>query len=497
MARKNLLSYVTQTFPDYQVNHHHKTITNALQRVESGDLRRVIFVIPPRHGKSTIASQRFPAWYLGKHPRRDFISVGATGRLAMAFGRSVRNLMREPQHRLIFPGVELAKDSQAANEWRTNQDGIFIASGVLGSIVGRGASILSIDDPIPGAAAADSPHMRDVIWNWYLMDARTRLHPDAAIVVTSTRWHVDDPIGRLKKQMEDEGEQWEIIHFKAIDDDGNALWEDRYSLKDLQLIRKILGPRAWSALYQGEPMPDGGLIFAEKHFEYYDYAELEANIRQHGWDYYQFYASSDYAVSEEEGDYTVHLVFAVDPFGRIYLVDRYHEQSSSDEWVKAFCYLIRKWPIKRWAEESGQIIKGVGPFLKQEVAKTVATYRCSEPYRKQFASSTNKVVRARSAEGRFGMDPLRIPIRYANGVKQPIEWVENYKAEMLAFFTGPHDDQVDTTSLFCRMLNDLEPGESPAAPMPEPQGLLDMPLQEIMKKFDQEEGSRTSIGWVR
>ena len=119
------------------------------------------------------------------------------------------------------------------------------------------------------------------------------------------------------------------------------------------------------------------------------------------------------------------------------------------------------------------------------------------PARKPFASHTNKVYRARSAQGRFGMDPLYLPAKYVDGVKEPIEWVENYKAEMLAFYTGEHDDQVDTTSLFCRMLNDLRPGESPAAPMPEFQGLLDLPLQEIMNKFDQDDNYRSGIGWVK
>ena len=135
---------------------------------------------------------------MGRNPTKQIISASYSGDLASGFGRDVRNVVDSARYRAIFPDIALAADSQAANRWHTEQGGIYVASGVGGTIGGRGADLFIIDDPIRGREEADSETIRNKLWEWYQSVVYTRqMFDDPRIIIMMTRWHEADLVGRL------------------------------------------------------------------------------------------------------------------------------------------------------------------------------------------------------------------------------------------------------------------------------------------------------------
>lgn len=218
---------------------------------------------PPRHGKTELVSRRFPAWYIGRHPDKDFISASYGAELSTDFGRDVRNIVASPEYRRLFPGVRLAEDSQAKDRWHISGGGGYVAAGIGTSMTGRGAHVLNIDDPVKDRASAASELQRKTTWDWYRSVAYTRLQPGAAIVLTLTRWHEEDLAGQLLIQEAEGGERWEKLVLPAVNPDGTALWEDAYPRAVLDQTRKTIGEYEWAALYDQRPRPEGGAFFQE------------------------------------------------------------------------------------------------------------------------------------------------------------------------------------------------------------------------------------------
>ena len=260
-ARNSLIDFACYTKPDYRIGALHRTISDALARIETGDLKRLMIFTPPRHGKSELVSRRWPARFLGKFPTKQFISASYGQDLAGDFGRDVRNIVGSEEYRRIYPDVALSKDSAAKEKWHTTAGGIYISSSVGKGITGRGADILSIDDPVKDRSEAESETVRESTWNWYTSTAYTRLMPGGAVVLTMTRWHEDDLAGRLLDAAKDGGDQWEVINLPAINTDGTALWPEQYDRERLTEIEAAIGPRDWSALYMQEPKPLAGGLF--------------------------------------------------------------------------------------------------------------------------------------------------------------------------------------------------------------------------------------------
>jgi hypothetical protein len=166
-ARKSLLSFTSYTNEQYEVANHHELIAAKLEAVERGDIDRLMIFMPPRHGKSELASKRFPAWCLGRDPRRQIIAASYNSELAEDFGRNVRNIVDEAEFAEVFPNVSLATDSHSAKRMNTNHGGAYVAAGVGTAVTGRGAHIALIDDPFKDREEADSERRRDLVWDWY------------------------------------------------------------------------------------------------------------------------------------------------------------------------------------------------------------------------------------------------------------------------------------------------------------------------------------------
>lgn len=425
-AYSRLLSWCAYCWPAYQISGHHVQIAEALQSVERGDITRLIITMPPRHGKSMLVSEYFPAWYLGRNPDHYVIAASYAQELAEDFGRKTRNLMGAPEFSAVFPGEGLAQDSQSAKRLATNKGGAYYAVGVGGPVTGRGAHLLLIDDPIKNREDADSEIQRRKIRDWYTSTAYTRLMPGGRIIVIQTRWHEDDLAGWLLSEHKREG--WSVLQLPAITD-GKALWPEQYPIEALTRIRDTIGARDWSALYMQEPAPDTGDYFRREWLRYYDDPAPRG---------LSIYGASDYAVTHGGGDYTVHCVFGVDDGDNIYLLDWYRNQSDSSAWVEELIAMANRWQPIEWAEEAGPIQKSLDPFIVKRCQET-NTYLVRTPY----PSAHDKKTRAQSIRGRIAQGRVFFP---------KTEWVQQLTNEMMAFPVGKHDDGVDVLSLIGRML---------------------------------------------
>lgn len=423
---------------------HHILLIDALEAVERGDLDNLAVFMPPGSAKSTYSSVLFAAWLMQRQVA-NVLAASHTTELAEKWGRRVRNLIAE--HRLTL-GIDLAPDSQAAGRWSLTNGAEYYAAGVGTGIAGFRAKFGLIDDPIRSRQDADSELIRDRIWDWYINDFRTRLVPGARKLLIQTRWHEDDLAGRALNH-----EKWHVISLPAIaegDDPlgrkiGEPLWSDGdygygNQLLDLQ---KNTPARTWSALYQQRPAPEEGDYFKADWLKPYETVPARDTLR--------IYGGSDYAVTQNGGDYTVHAVVGIDPEGRMYLLDLWRKQASSDEWVEAFCDLVKAWKPIGWAEEQGQIRAGVGPYLDRRQRE-----RKAYVFREAFPTRGDKAVRAQSIRGRMAQEGLYVPSKAA--------WFPDLRSELLSFPAGKHDDQVDALGLVGQLLDHMLAGDKPKPP---------------------------------
>lgn len=233
---------------------HVTAIDRELHDLAAGRNKRLIIQMPPRHGKSELCSKYFPAWYLGTFPERSVILASATDELAMDFSVAARDLLTEHGH--LF-GTQIRSDRASAQRWATTAGGGLRAAGVGGAIMGRGADLLIIDDYFRNVEEALSETIRRKMYQWYLSTARTRLSPTGVQVIIATRWHNNDLIGEVLKTAAMTGEEWRVVSFPAINDDGAALWPEQWPLSLLEPLRRNYYesgyPWQWEALYQQQP----------------------------------------------------------------------------------------------------------------------------------------------------------------------------------------------------------------------------------------------------
>ena len=185
-AQKDFMAYITEMWPGFVNGRHHKVMAKKFQEITEGKTKRLIINMPPRHTKSEFASYLLPSWFLGKFPNKKIIQCSNTAELATGFGRKVRNLVGSEQYAKVFPNVSLRQDSKAAGRWSTNHNGEYFAIGVGGTVTGKGADLLIIDDPHSeqeARLAASSPEIFDSVYEWYTSGPRQRLQPGGSIVI--------------------------------------------------------------------------------------------------------------------------------------------------------------------------------------------------------------------------------------------------------------------------------------------------------------------------
>ena len=249
---------------------HHQIIAESFHKIADGDAKRLIINMPPRHTKSEFASYLFPAWFIGKYPKKKIMQVSHNAELASRIGRKVRNLMATKEYKQIFGNVTLREDSKAKGRWETNHGGEYFAAGVGGSITGRGADLLIIDDPHTEQDSLSDTAMERA-YEWYSSGPRQRLQPGGRICVVMTRWATDDLTGRLiKAQSEPKADKWKVIEFPAILPNGNPVWPEYWSLEDLEAVKASVSMKNWNAQYMQDPTSEEGAIIKREWWQDYD-----------------------------------------------------------------------------------------------------------------------------------------------------------------------------------------------------------------------------------
>lgn len=452
-ATDNLIPFCQYTLPEYQSPPHILALSNALERIDRGELKRLIVLMPPRHGKSELVSLRFPCWYLARHPEDYIVQAGYAESIALTHSRQARDIFISSEMQRLFPGIHhrperagqetIVPERQAAHEWGTKQGGSYYAVGIGGGLTGRGFDVGIIDDPVKDAEEAESQTYRDRVWDWYITVFITRAEPDAAQIIVMTRWHEDDLVGRILKlaAKDKKADQWEVLHFPAIKD-GQALWPERYPLGVLERIRAGQadnpdepgqGSRAFESLYQGNPTIAEGQIIKREWWRFYRQAPyFERTI--HSWDT----AFKD----KTQNDYSVCTVWGEATNG-YYLLDVWRGKVEFPELQRVCASLYeRDKPNLVLVED-----KASGQSLIQEMQRNTRI-----PVLPVKVDS-NKVARANSVTPLVEAGKVLLP--------ENAPWLFDYIEELSAFPNAEHDDQVDsTTQALSFMRTEPEPEET-------------------------------------
>lgn len=273
--RDTLLGYSIGQYPAMRPSLHHGFLAKILDEVRRGETSRLIVNMPPQFGKSKLCTELFSAYWLGHRPADPVFSFSCTQALANKFGRSVRDYVRSPLHRRLFPNSQMLDSSSAKSNFDLAAGGGYYGVGKLGTGVGRPAKLISIDDLIKNRREAQSDSQRELLTTLYSSVARPRLHPGGAIVCVGTRWGKQDFFSWLRAETSHEG--WRVISIPAIAFEGDILgrapgehlWPERYSLEDILKIRETIGEREFQAQYQQCPVDDQDAYFQRSQFGYY------------------------------------------------------------------------------------------------------------------------------------------------------------------------------------------------------------------------------------
>jgi predicted phage terminase large subunit-like protein len=477
LSRRRFLPFVKRMNAQYNDGWVHRDICERLERfseqVARGESPRLMLLMPPRHGKSELASKNFPAWHLGRYPNHEFIACSYNLSLAMGFSRKVKQIIDDPAYQSVFE-TRIDGNHASTEEWGiANSRGGYVAAGIGGPITGKGAHVLVIDDPVKNAEEADSADAREKIWEWYLSTAYTRLAPGGGVLVIQTWWHDDDLAGRLQqlmargKEEEDEDiDQFEVVKYPAIAEHdeyldpatlqivydsapaggtllrskGEALHPARYDLKKLNKIRAMnrkgdgADGRWWSALYQQNPVPDDGAYFTKEQFRRQALPRtVDANV----------YIAFDFAISEKkQNDYTVGTVGLQDQDDMLHVAEVLRFKSGDAFYiVESILDLCARWYSRTLVLgfEDGQIFRAIYALLKKRMAE-----RQMYPAIEVLKPITDKMARARVIQGR--MQQGKVSFSDTAG------WFDTVRAELLRFPAGVHDDIVDSLAWMAQLV---------------------------------------------
>lgn len=422
---------------------HHLLIIREVEAfLDDPDLEVLLLHAPPGCAKSTYISVLLPPWYFAKYPQNNILFATHNGDFAARWGRRVRGEITNESEAL---GISISPTNAAADQFAIREGGEYYAVGAGVGISGFRADLGLCDDLFGSREDAWSTTVRQKRWDWFLDDFSPRLKPGAKRILMNTRWHELDVAGRLIAQIEAGQIRGKVIDIPAVaaDNDpvgraaGEYLWDDPsgYNYGDyLRQRQREISPMMWAALYQQRPAPEDGDYFRADWIKTYDVGPDPKTLR--------IYGASDFAVTADGGDFTVHGVLGLDPSGKPYLLDMWRKQASSDVWVEALCDLILKWKPMEWALEKGQIASGVGPYLERRQLE-----RRAYCVKSAFPTRGDKAVRAQSFRGYIERHGFYVPAR--------APWFAALRAEMLGFPAGRNDDIVDMLGLLGQLTNKM------------------------------------------
>jgi len=427
----DFLKFVHTMWPGFINGRHHALMAKKFEEIADGKIKRLIINMPPRHTKSEFASFLLPAWFLGKYPGKKIIQCSNTAELAVGFGRKVRNLVDSEVYAKIFPNVALRSDSKAAGRWSTNANGEYFAIGVGGTVTGKGADLLIIDDPHSeqeAALAAGDPSVFDKVYEWYTSGPRQRLQPGGSIIVVMTRWAKRDLTGKILQAMTDrDGDEWEIIELPAILPNEKPLWPEFWSLDELSKLRVELPLSKWSAQYQQNPTSEeGALVKREWWMEWEKEIPPPCQFIIQSWD--------TAFTKSERADYSACTTWGVfykdenenDP--HIILLDALKERMEFPELKQRAMEMYKEWQPDSFIVEA----KASGAPLIFELRRMGIPVQEFTPTR-----GNDKISRLNSVTDLFASGKVWAPRK---------RWAEEVIEEMAAFPNSDHDDLVDSST---------------------------------------------------
>jgi predicted phage terminase large subunit-like protein len=478
LARRRLVYFTTTMMPSYLPGWVHQDICRRLERfmrqVEAGQSPRLMLALPPRAGKSQLASAMFPAWILGHHPDWPIIISSYAQELPIQFSREIRDRLKDPEYQAIFSETRLRPDSQGVEAWRTTKDGGIKAAGVGVGLTGFGGRIMIADDLLKDAEAAASEVIRKNTFDWYQTVFRTRLAPGGGLLLIGTRWHWHDPAGRLleiDEQLKKAGvpdyerENWEVINYPAIAEHdefllrdgsilkgepesqesvlrllrrkGEALHPERYPLGELLKIKHNTTTSHWSALYQQHPTPEEGDFFKRDDIKY---RWLDPAYRP----LTRTFMCVDYAIGQKQrNDFTVMGVYALDADDDLYCLEKRRGRWGTDDIVSNAVALVEKYKPEVYAGERGQIHAAVWPVIE----KALNAKRLYISVDETLVPIQDKETRARPLQGR--MQRGKFFYSYDSATRPDVYDIN--ERELLQFPNGAHDDCVDCDAWAARM----------------------------------------------
>lgn len=451
LARRYLLDFVQYTKQDYIAEDVHRYVSGRLQEFveacERKESPRLILKMPPQHGKSTLSSRHLPAWILGRHPSWRVILMSYSADWAHGLSQDARDIARSEEFRALWPELELDPSSTAVDDWGFTKKaggGGMTAVGREGSVTGRSAECLLVDDPVKNRKEADSQSIRDDLWKEW-MSFRNRVQKGGGVLIVATQWHHDDLIGRLLEWQREhaDADQYEVINLEAIapEDDplgrapGTALAPSRYDVPDLNQLRASMVESDWQALYCGRPTAEKGAIFLAEWFVH----ENEPKRRPDDW----VFQAADTAYSKERtADFTVVQTWRVEK-DCYRLLDVYRRRLTFPELKADISLLDAKFhPDALLVEDIGSG-KSLAQELRAETKLPVIAWR----------PDRDKAARANAVAQLFATGRVRLP--------KDAPWLRTYLNEMLQFPAGAHDDQVDATTMALTWAREQAPRWAP------------------------------------
>ena len=430
-GQKSFMSFVKTMWPGFIHGRHHQLMAKKFEEIAAGKTKRLIINMPPRHTKSEFASYMLPAWFLGKFPNKKIIQCSNTAELAVGFGRKVRNLVDSDVYSKIFPNVALRIDSKAAGRWSTNENGEYFAIGVGGTVTGKGADLLIIDDPHSeqeAALAASDPSVYDKVYEWFTSGPRQRLQPGGSIVIVMTRWGKRDLTGRvLQSMVERDGDEWEIIELPAIMPNELPLWPEFWSLDELVKLRNELPLSKWQAQYQQQPTSEAGAIVKREWWQVWEGDRpppCEFIIQS--WD--------TAFTKNERSDYSACTTWGVfykdedEKDAHIILLDALKERLEFPELKSRALEMYQEWEPDAFIVEA----KASGAPLIYELRSMGIPVQEFTPTR-----GNDKITRINSVADMFASGRVWAPRK---------RWAEEVIEEMAAFPNSDHDDLVDSAT---------------------------------------------------
>jgi len=433
-GQKSFMPFVKSMWPGFIHGRHHAVMAKKFEELAQGKTKRLIINMPPRHTKSEFASYLLPAWFLGKFPSKKIIQCSNTAELAVGFGRKVRNLVDGEVYSKVFPNVALRHDSKAAGRWSTNENGEYFAIGVGGTVTGKGADLLIIDDPHSeqeAALAANDPAIYDKVYEWYTSGPRQRLQPGGSIVIVMTRWGKRDLTGQvLKAAAQRDGEDWEVVEFPAILPSDKPLWPEFWSYEELSALRNELPNPKWQAQYQQSPTSESAAIIKRDWWKIWEHEDPpQCDYTLMAWDTaFEKSNRADYSAMtlwgvfehpDDTGTYQTNII----------LLNAFRDRMEFPELKQRAIEHYRDW------EPDSVIIekKASGAPLIYEMRAMGIPVQEFTPVR-----GNDKISRVNAISDLFASGRVWAP---------PSRWAEEVIDEVASFPSGEHDDYVDTVSL--------------------------------------------------